>query len=348
MTPSVEISELDLRYERLRMKNPESERRLLSSIRERGVEEPLSGVDTSGAHILLDGYKRLRCARSLGLHSLPYQAQGDDLALGIARLLRGGDARPLTILEQACFIDELHAQQRLSLAEIAAVPRRSKGWVSMRLGLFEEGTPLLREKLLSGQFPAYAYLYTLRPFMRMNRLSTARIEAFVLALSGKGLSVREVAWLFQAFTGPSPQAREQILSGRLDLLLAGRSGSGEAAGDCSTLEKGVLLDLERADTHMRRVAALGGHRRLTSPAFHAQAGLLADRALRSSGPFLKTVRGLYARSEQAPIDRPVASGRHEPARAGPPPARWPQHDPGHPPAAGSAGAGPAPRESTAL
>jgi hypothetical protein len=298
MTQTIEISELDLRYESFRLKNPDLERRLLGLIQQRGIEEPLSGVDPGHQHVLLDGFKRLRCARSLGLNSLPYDARGEDPALGIVSLLRGGQQQSLMILEQACFIDELHALHELNIDEIAQQLRRSKGWVSMRLGLFEELTPAVREKLLAGQFPAYAYLYTLRPFMRMNKMPAARVEAFVLALSGKGLSVREIAWLFQAFVGGSPDLQEQILQGRLDLLLRQHTASSGAAG-CNALEKSVLLDLERTETHMRRVVGLGCHEGLKSATFQAQASLLTARVLKESEPFLRIVRNLHARSEQA-------------------------------------------------
>ena len=41
----VELSALDLRYESYRMKNPALEARLLASIAQRGIKEPLEGVD---------------------------------------------------------------------------------------------------------------------------------------------------------------------------------------------------------------------------------------------------------------------------------------------------------------
>ena len=45
MGREVEPAALDLRYESYRMKNPAVEARLLASIAERGIEEPLEGVD---------------------------------------------------------------------------------------------------------------------------------------------------------------------------------------------------------------------------------------------------------------------------------------------------------------
>ena len=44
MAEEIEISTIDLRYESYRMKNPALEARLLASIAERGIEEPLEGV----------------------------------------------------------------------------------------------------------------------------------------------------------------------------------------------------------------------------------------------------------------------------------------------------------------
>src|SRR3989304_9367263 len=47
MTREVELSALDLRYESYRMKNPGLEARLVASIAQRGIEEPLEGGDTN-------------------------------------------------------------------------------------------------------------------------------------------------------------------------------------------------------------------------------------------------------------------------------------------------------------
>jgi len=53
MAKEIELSSLDLRYEGYRMKNPGLEERLLVSIAQRGIEEPLEGVQRQQASILL-------------------------------------------------------------------------------------------------------------------------------------------------------------------------------------------------------------------------------------------------------------------------------------------------------
>jgi ParB-like chromosome segregation protein Spo0J len=131
----VELSALDLRYESYRMRNPGLEARLLASIAQRGIEEPLEGVNTKERSILLNGFKRYRCARQLGIGRAPYASLGEDEALGIMNLLRASNNKSLAILEQARFIDELRKMHKMSVAEIAQELFRSKAWVSMRLGL---------------------------------------------------------------------------------------------------------------------------------------------------------------------------------------------------------------------
>ena len=199
MAREVELSALDLRYEDYRLKTAAVEARLLSSIAQRGIEEPLEGVDlpagpTGGEStpVLLNGFKRYRCARKLRLNTVPYTAIGADEVGGIVDLLRTAKNKSLSILEQARFLDELKNVRHLSVAEIAAALSVSKAWVSMRLGLLRQISPKVREQLFGGAFPVYAYMGIVRQFMRMNGVSPQDIEQFVLVLSGKDLSLRDI------------------------------------------------------------------------------------------------------------------------------------------------------------
>ena len=87
MSETVERSSLDLRFEGYRLRDEAAEARLLASISERGIEEPLGGVDTPQGRVLLDGFRRNRCAAKLGLECVPYVSWGTDETLGIASLL---------------------------------------------------------------------------------------------------------------------------------------------------------------------------------------------------------------------------------------------------------------------
>ena len=78
MSEMVERSSLDLRYEGYRLRNEAAEARLLASIVQRGIEEPLSGVDRPQGRLLLDGFRRNRCAAKLGIECVPYVSWGED------------------------------------------------------------------------------------------------------------------------------------------------------------------------------------------------------------------------------------------------------------------------------
>ncbi len=124
------LATLDLRYESFRLKQAALEERLLSSIAQRGIEEPLEGVEVQEVKVLLNGFKRYRCARKLCLATVPYSSLGPDEAAAILSLLKTSNNRALSILEQAAFIAELKQVRRMNVAEIAAELCRSKSWVS--------------------------------------------------------------------------------------------------------------------------------------------------------------------------------------------------------------------------
>ena len=80
MTEQVELSSFDLRYECCRMKSTSAEKILLESVLTHGIRDPLQGVDTKdGIRILLNGFKRVRCAKKLGTRTeaLPFLNRPD-------------------------------------------------------------------------------------------------------------------------------------------------------------------------------------------------------------------------------------------------------------------------------
>jgi len=79
MSSTVEITTLNLRYETHRMRESAREARLLALIAARGIRQPLEGVDTADGRFLLNGFKRLRCARQLSLGCVPYESIAADI-----------------------------------------------------------------------------------------------------------------------------------------------------------------------------------------------------------------------------------------------------------------------------
>jgi KorB domain len=299
VTQSVELTSLDLRYEGHRLRNEARESRLLASIAQRGIEEPLAGVDAPQGRFLLDGFKRYRCARKLGLDGLPYVSLGQEEASGVVSLMRASTDQALSILEQARFVIDLLTIHEMSVAEVAETLSRSKGWVSMRRTLLDEMSDEIRRILFGGGFPVYSYLYTLRPFRRMNSISPERIEQFIQALCGKRLSVRDIELLAQGyFRGPAA-LREAVDDGKLGWSLEQMRRVPEDAEGCSEFERLLLRDLELLGKCLERVTVKCRDGRLQSRAFYAQANLLVGGLLSHWQPFQRSLKEFHDRSGRA-------------------------------------------------
>ena len=299
MSEIVELSSLDLRYEGHRLRDDAREARLLASIAERGIEEPLEGVDTAEARFLLNGFKRCRCAKKLGIDCVPYVSLGEEEATGITNLMRASTDKALGILEQARFIADLVTIHAMSVAEIAQTLSRSKGWVSMRRSLLEEMSPAIQQVLFRGAFPVYSYMYTLRPFMRMNGDGRVEVERFVNAVAGQRLSVRDIELLAHAyFRGPAP-LREAIEGGKLGWSLEQLKYVPEDREGCSEFERVLLKELQILRRSMQRVMAKCHDRRLKNRAFYVQANLLTAGLLSTLEPFCERIKEFHDRSGHA-------------------------------------------------
>ena len=295
MSENVELSSLDLRYEGHRLQDDAREARLLTSIARRGIEEPLAGVDTPEGRFLLDGFKRYRCARKLQIDSVPYVSLGRQEATGIVSLMRVSKDKSLSILEQARFVADLLSVHQMSLAEAAETLSRSKGWVSMRRTLLEEMSPEIRQILFRGTFPVYSYMYTLRPFRRMNA-ARALVERFVKTVSGRRLSVREIELLAQGYFRGPDSLREAIDAGKLGWSLEQMKDVPEDTEGCNEFERALLKDFEVLGKYMQRVTDRCHDPRLASRAFFAQANLLAGGLLSNCASFHKNLKAFYDRS----------------------------------------------------
>ena len=293
-----ELADLDLRYQSYRLRQPRREEALLSTIAREGIREPLVGVTRDTTPILLDGFKRCRCARTLHLHVVPFASWGSDEVGGILKLLRAERQHALTLLEQARFVDDLHSERGLAPADIAQQLGRSPAWVTVRLGLLRELSPVVRDALFAGAFPVYAYLYTLRPFRRLKSVTAADLDQFVGALRGQKLSVRQIEGLAHGFFRGPPSFRQELLQGHLTLALQHLEAVPSDPDSCSECERIFLHDLEQTQKAMLRVIGKSQDPKLQSAAFRAQANLLTAALLGQASAFLHTLRQLHDRTGQ--------------------------------------------------
>lgn len=299
MIEQIEISDLDLRYEDYRLKCKQTEKALLSSILEHGIRDPLQGVNLGdGIRILLNGFKRYRCAKRLNVNIVPYRSFGSDEPLGIIKLIRISNDKTLNIIEQAKLIDELIEVHGMCNDDISGLLEKSKSWVSMRAGILGEMSEYVMKRIFSGDFPVYSFMYTLRQFIRMNSIPKKDIDDFVKAVSGKGLSIRDIERLASGFFKGSDDFRQQIKKGNILWGLRRLKESAAETTECTKEEQGMLRALELVQSYMQRITYTLKDGRLGTDAFHAQATLLTQGILDGMDNFSSAVREFHDRCEQ--------------------------------------------------
>ncbi len=193
---SLDLPLFDLRWERYRLVQPKTEQLILRSLSKYGQVAPVVFCQLEGSLVLVDGFKRLRAARSLkGLSSLlarriEFDEQGAKAAIfNLNRIT----SKP-NELEESWIIYALVHEDGLSQVEVAQMLNRHKSWVNRRLALLERLADEAREALRLGLLtPTQARHLTQLP--RGNQIAAMRCAA-EQALSSRELS--EVVKLLRA------------------------------------------------------------------------------------------------------------------------------------------------------
>lgn len=293
----VEMHQIDLRFEPFRLKNQERERGILSSIAEQGIREALLCVETSSdSFILLDGFKRLRSAKKLKIFVVPVESLGRDETQGLIQFLRRSQMRGLSFLEEASLMDALKQTYGLGISEIARQIDRSPAWVSVRVGVLAEMSPLVKEAIFSDRFPARAYLYTLRPFTRVKE-KKKEVEAFVQSVSGKGLSLRQIERLADSYFRGGALVKGQIQQGNLDWTLEQLKENElmepKIKSPFNEMENRVLRELGHTQSLLQRVPYSLKDCRLKQATFFIQAGVLVKDILTKIPFFWESLKVFY-------------------------------------------------------
>jgi hypothetical protein len=295
---TVDLSELDLRYENCRMKQPKKEERLLLSILKKGIREPLRGVESNGTPCLLDGFKRLRSAKKLGIAVVPYQSLGNDEATGIIELMRESLSQGLPVIEQVKLVEALKSDHGWSVRDSADYLGKSSAWVSIRVTMNRQLPEKAAGHILAGRFPPRAYLYTILPFTRVNRIKTEQVEQFIDLMAGQDLSTREIDQLAKTYFQGKPEIKKQIEKGNLKWVLECLNQKPRPANpDSDPLEQNILHNLHRVFTGISTLLQQSRSKIPKSGSFLAQANLMVQEIENTITPFLTTIRRFNDRSE---------------------------------------------------
>lgn len=207
----LELDQLDLRYDALRVRCPARDRRLVASLSEVGQLDPIVVVraaESSDLPIVIDGYRRVRALSRLRRDTV--KALHWDLPEVDALLLRRSleSARGETALEQAWLLLEIRQRFDLSLEQLAARLDKSPSWVSRRLALVRELPESVQDLIRAGRIVPHAGAKYLVPLARANR---GQCERLARAIAPGRLSSRQVGEVYAAWRTAAPEAREHLV-----------------------------------------------------------------------------------------------------------------------------------------
>jgi ParB/RepB/Spo0J family partition protein len=228
----LEPQQLILRYEHLRLRCPERERRLLASLAAHGQQVPIVVVAAGEPEhfVVVDGYKRVRALQRLGTDTL--RAACWDLdeaeALLLGRLMRAGDGD--TAFEQGLWLRELHLRFAMPLDELARRFDRSVSWASRRLALVRALPDAIQQRVLRGEILPHAAMKYLVPLARANR---AACEQLTDAIAGRHFTTRQVGELVAAYRAGGAKTRALVLAEPRVVLQARASAAGSATTPAS-------------------------------------------------------------------------------------------------------------------
>ena len=244
----LELQQLDRRYEGLRARDPQRERRLLASLSECGQQAPIVVVRGSeaGRYVVVDGFKRIRSLSRLKADTVlgTCWELSEPEALIVVRQLCGSERA--SALEQGWLLRELVDRFALHLDVLARRFGRSTSWVSRRLGLVRDLPQLVQDSVREGQLVPHTAMKYLLPLARANANDCIGL---LTALRGARPSSRAMGRLYAAYVSGDEWTRARLVADPQLFLRVDeerRRRPSDAAGQ-------LLADLRAVVAILRRV-----------------------------------------------------------------------------------------------
>jgi ParB family chromosome partitioning protein len=203
----LEWHQLELKYERVRIVDPERDARLMVSLEQIGQQSSVLVVKGPRGHVLIDGYGRVRALRRLGRDrvwavEMPLtEVEALVMCHGLVNVKRR------TALEDGWLIQELMGGHGRSQREVAKMLGRSWSWVSRRLALVRELPEAVQEHVRNSKLCAQAAMKYLVPLARAN---AQHCEKIADGIASEGLSARQVCQIYVAWRKGDDETRERI------------------------------------------------------------------------------------------------------------------------------------------
>jgi ParB/RepB/Spo0J family partition protein len=247
----LEFHQLDLRYERLRVRQLARERRLLASLADTGQQMPIVVVTAASSYVVVDGHKRVRCLRQLHRDLIAAVAweMSEPEALIFRQLLRT-DATD-SAFEQGWLLRTLHDEHGVALDLLARRFDRSVSWVSRRLSLVRTLPDAVQQHVQDGRIVPHAAMKYLVPLARANAGDCVRLAA---AIAPHRLTTRQIGRLYQRYLAGPEATRALVLTDPSLVLCLTDDTPPAAVRPEASAPEALITDLQILGAVARRAA----------------------------------------------------------------------------------------------
>ena len=248
----LEFHQLERRWEHLRVRDRQRQRRLLASLADSGQQVPIvvvAAASQEDRYVVIDGYKRIAALQQLGRDTIEAVVwpMSEAAAVLLDRSLRLSEHE--TALEVGWLLQELEQRFGYSLEELARRFDRSVSWVSRRLALVELLPEAIQQQVREGKITAQVAMKFLVPVARQSLHDCQRMAAIFVE---HHCDTREAGQLYAAWRRGATAIRQRILD---DPALFFKTQRQEKAPPAAAAE--LIRDLEMVTAIVNRA-----HRRL--------------------------------------------------------------------------------------
>jgi ParB-like chromosome segregation protein Spo0J len=254
------VDQLGQRYRRYRLPDPEAEAAMAVSLGRYGQQTPVVVCLREETHEVLDGFKRLAAAQTLGLLTVSTRLVEVDERLAKATILGlNQTGRRTQDWEEAWIVHALVREDGLTQEEVAELLSRHKSWVCRRLALVEKLADSARNDLRLGllsvtaarslvRLPAGNQAGLLTTFRR-DKLTAAELDGVVNLLQAAPGQVQEEYIL--------AQPRQALRQAREETGWAWDPRLSQSGNRVARRLTYVLEDLGRIETWLRSQGRAG-------------------------------------------------------------------------------------------
>ena len=297
----LEFHQLERRWEHLRVRQPQRQRRLMASLAESGQQTPIVVVLNTGErerYLVIDGYKRIAALEQLGRDTIEATLWAMSVAEALLLEWTLRCTPQESALEQGWLLVEMEQSFGYGLEELARRFDRSVSWASRRLALVELMPESIQQQVREGKLGAQLAMKYLVPVARVSLEDCVRMAS---AFVQQHCNTREAGQLYAAWREGSRVVRERILAEPELFLKTQRQvpGSRPAAA-------GVERDLAMAVAILRRTG-----RRLAAalPEMDGRGQEQAQRQIASARQELERMAVRIGKEQEAQHVEPSATNR---------------------------------------